>query len=84
MFWYPRHGNSRMHEVLHSEWGRLFYNWEKLTPDEQGWPDVGQAPAELVRNTLQLVRMGAGILGTCIMEAPETRKLRRRKVAVTN
>jgi uncharacterized protein (DUF362 family) len=82
MFWYPRYGNSRMHEALHSEWGRLFFNWEKLTPNERGWPDVGQAPAEYVRNTLQLIRMATGILGTCILEAPETTKLRRRKQVV--
>jgi len=84
MFWYPRHGNHRMHKALHSEWGRLFYNWEKLTPDERGWPDVGRAPAEYVRNTLQLMRMATNILGTCIAEAPETAHLRRRKVAPTS
>ncbi len=78
MFWYPRHGNSRMHQVLQSDWGRLFHNWEKLTPNEMGFPDVGKAPARHVRNTMQLLRMGTNILGTCIAEAPETRKLRRR------
>jgi uncharacterized protein (DUF362 family) len=81
MFWYPRYGNSRMHEVLSSPWGRLFYNWEKLTPNEMGWPEVGPAPAEQVRNTMQLIRMAGKILGTCIMEAPETARLRKRKMA---
>jgi hypothetical protein len=81
MYWYPRNGNNRVHEVLRSEWGRLFYNWEKLKPDERGYPDVGTAPAEFVRSTAQLMRMAASILGTCIAEAPEARRLRRRKTA---
>ncbi len=79
LYWYPRNGNSRVYEALRSEWGRLFYNWEKLTPDENGWPEVGEAPVEHLRNTLQLIRMGMGILGTCIAEAPETARFRRRK-----
>jgi hypothetical protein len=81
MYWYPVSGNRRMHEALQSDWGRLFHNWEKLVPDEQGWPDVGTAPAEFVRNTRELVRMAAGILGTCVAEAPETIRLRRRRMA---
>ena len=79
MYWYPRNGNGRVHEALRSEWGRLFHNWEKLTPDERGFPDVGPAPGQFVRNTKQLLRMGVGILGTCIKEAPEARRLRGRK-----
>jgi uncharacterized protein (DUF362 family) len=79
MYWYPRNGNQRVHEVLRSPWGRLFHNWEKLTPNERGYPEVGEAPAEFVRSTMQLMRMAAGILGTCITEAPEARRLRRRK-----
>lgn len=81
MYWYPRNGNSRMHQALASEWGRLFHNWERLTPDERGWPDVGQAPAEFVRNTAQLIRMATGILGTCILQAPEAKRLLHKKHA---
>lgn len=79
MYWYPRNGNGRVHEVLRSEWGRLFHNWEKLTPDERGFPEVGEAPGQFVRNTKQLLRMAVGILGTCLKEAPEARRLRGRK-----
>lgn len=81
MYWYPRNGNSRMHQALASEWGRLFYNWERVRPDERGWPQVGDAPAEYVRNTAQLIRMATGILGTCILQAPEAKRLLGRKHA---
>lgn len=81
MYWYPRNGNHQVHNVLRSEWGKLFHNWEKLTPNEQGWPEVGEAPAEFVKSTGQLIRMAAGILGTCIVEAPESTWLRKRKRA---
>jgi uncharacterized protein (DUF362 family) len=79
MYWYPRHGNNRVHEVLNSEWGRLFHNWEKLQPNEQGWPEVGERPTDSLKRTGELIRMASGILGTCITEAPETRKIRMRR-----
>jgi hypothetical protein len=40
-FWYPFLGKARVDAAFSSEWGRLFKNWETLTPDEEGWPDVG-------------------------------------------
>ena len=81
MYWYPRHARQQMRRVLDGEWGRLFHNWEKLTPDEKGWPDVGTEPARLERSTLQLIGRAFGILGTCIAEAPEATRLRRRRAA---
>jgi hypothetical protein len=68
-----------MRAVQESPWGRLFQNWEKLTPDERGFPEVGEANPEFVRNTAKLVRMAFNILGTCIVEAPEI-DVRRRRV----
>ena len=44
-FWYPLNADRRMTEVLSSPWGRLFQNWETLTPDADGFPTVGDAPA---------------------------------------
>ncbi|HSW44511.1 MAG TPA: DUF362 domain-containing protein [Phycisphaerae bacterium] len=79
MYWYPRFGQDRMHEILHSEWGRLFHNWEQVAPNADGWPDVGRDPARLDRDTLRLIRQAMRILGTCITEAPEASRLRRRK-----
>ena len=32
-----------MKQVLDSPWGRLFENWERLTPTADGFPDVGDA-----------------------------------------
>jgi uncharacterized protein (DUF362 family) len=79
MYWYPRNGNQRVHEVLQSEWGRLFHNWDRALPDERGWPDVGRAPAHFVRGTGDLLRIGAGVLGTALAEAPEVAaRLRHR------
>jgi uncharacterized protein (DUF362 family) len=77
IFWYPANGKRRVEQILGSEWGRLFHNWENLTPDENGWPDVGTEPAKLDRNTLQLLGKAMRILGTCIREAPEAQLLRR-------
>ncbi len=79
VYWYPRNSRSRMKQILAGDWGRLFQNWEQLTPDDAGWPDVGAQPARMDRNTLQLIGQATRILGTCILEAPETARLRRRR-----
>ena len=36
--WYPFIGEKRVKAALASDWGRLFRNWETLTPDAQGFP----------------------------------------------
>ena len=82
LYWYPSHARRQMREVLAGEWGRLFQNWEKLTPNEAGWPDVGTQPARLDHTTAQLVAQAFRVLGTCIAEAPEARKLRSRRQVV--
>ncbi len=74
-FWYPSH-QKRVHDILHSTWGRLFHNWEKLTipPDDlttPGWADVGNAPAKLHKETMKLIGRAFSILGLCVKEAPE-------------
>jgi len=79
MYWYPFKGRNPLERILHSEWGRLFHNWENLTPTDQGWPDVGTEPARLDRSTMRLITQAMRILGTCVAEAPETARLRRRK-----
>jgi len=82
VYWYPRHGRKGIDAVLHSPWGRLFHNWEKVAPGADGWPDVGADPAHLDRDTLRLITQGMRILGTCIVEAPEAVHLRRRRRVV--
>lgn len=84
-YWYPSH-HRYVQEILGSEWGRLFQNWDQkaLPPDDlatPGWKDVGEAPAELKREGLKYFKKSLGILGTCIKEAPEFSARKRRKSA---
>jgi uncharacterized protein (DUF362 family) len=79
LYWYPMRGKGLVHQALNSEWGRLFHNWERLTPDQNGFPEVGDVPAHFVRGTSELMRMGARVLGTAVKEAPEvSARLRHR------
>jgi hypothetical protein len=78
-FWYPMNAERRMHEVLESPWGRLFRNWEQLTPNGDGYPDVGDLPASVERPGLRALVRSLGILGMCIKEAPEFASRRRRQ-----
>ncbi|MCP4196275.1 MAG: DUF362 domain-containing protein [Proteobacteria bacterium] len=79
LYWYPKNGNNRVFEVLQSDWGRLFHNWEKLQPDENGFSELGEPPADFVRATSELLKMGVQILGTAAKEAPEVQARLRRK-----
>jgi hypothetical protein len=80
-FWYPFIAKKQMEEVLNSDWGHLFRNWEQLTPNETGYPDVGQEAAELKRVGLNALRRSFGILGTAIKEAPEFAARQRRSAS---
>jgi uncharacterized protein (DUF362 family) len=79
-FWYPFNGRRMMHEALDSPWGRLFRNWERATPDERGYPDVGEDRAEITLTGVRALRRSIGILGTCIREAPEFGARWRKRV----
>jgi uncharacterized protein (DUF362 family) len=74
LYWYPQNGNDQVFEALGSEWGRLFHNWENVTPDKNGFPDVGEPPIGKIRSKADLVKMGAKILATATKEAPEIRE----------
>lgn len=78
-FWYPFLAKKQMSEVLDSVWGRLFRDWESSESDDQGYPDVGDQPAELKRTGFAAFWTSLKILGTCIKEAPEITQ--RRKMA---
>jgi len=78
LYWYPHKGNSNVFEVFQSEWGRLFHNWEKLTPNENGFDEIGPPPLELVRSTKDLLKMGIEVLSTAAKEAPEVRNIINR------
>jgi hypothetical protein len=70
-----------MAQVLASDWGRLFQNWEHVVADADGYPDVGQQPAGVTRLGPHALRKSVGILGTCIKEAPEFASRRRHREA---
>jgi uncharacterized protein (DUF362 family) len=78
-FWYPVNAKRMMREVLESPWGHLFRNWERVTPDADGYPQVGEAAAELTLTGGKALVRSLGILGTCITEAPEFLSRRARQ-----
>ena len=78
-FWYPLLAKKKMAEVLESEWGRLFQEWENLESDDAGFPTVGTRTAELKRTGLAAFGTSLKILTTCIKEAPELAQRRRMK-----
>ena len=82
-FWYPVKAKYLMQQVLESEWGRLFRNWETLTATAtaDGFPSAGGAGAGIHRVGMRAFTRSIGILGTCIREAPEFSN-RKRKVVV--
>jgi uncharacterized protein (DUF362 family) len=76
--WYPMNAERSINRVLDSPWGRLFENWEHLTPNADGFPDVGDKPAAVTRAGMHAFKQSLGILGTTIKEAPEFASRRRR------
>lgn len=81
-FWYPVHGKQMMRLALESDWGRLFRNWEQVSQaaTELGYPSVGDAAGEIRRTGFRAFVQSLGILGTCLKEAPEFGRSRRRVV----
>jgi len=84
-FWYPTH-QRLVEELLGSEWGRLFANWDAraIPPDDldtPGWTDVGETSAEWKREPARLIGKSFRILGTCMKEAPEFRARKRHRAA---
>jgi uncharacterized protein (DUF362 family) len=78
-FWYPFNVDRKTKQVLASPWGRLFQNWERLSPTDDGFADVGAEPAHAPRAGARALAQSVGILGTCIKEAPEFASRRRRR-----
>jgi len=78
LYWYPYTGNNRVHEVLQSDWGRLFHNWGKVAGNADGFPELGPPPSDFVRGAAELLRLGARVLATAAKEAPEVRARLRR------
>lgn len=73
-FWYPVH-KRRVLNILGSEWGRLFNNWEKvkIPADDSratGWEDVGTEPATLNKQTMNHMTKAFKVMGTTLKEIP--------------
>jgi hypothetical protein len=81
-FWYPLRAKRLMQSALESPWGRLFRSWEHVSADASGYAQVGTAPAEAPRTGLRALVRSIGILATCVKEAPEF--VRRRRRAATS
>ena len=79
-FWYPFLARKKMQDALESNWGRLFQNWEALTPHSQGFAAVGEDASGIRQTGLRAFWRSLGILGTCIREAPEFLTLRKRQI----
>ncbi|MHC4520918.1 MAG: DUF362 domain-containing protein [Planctomycetota bacterium] len=78
-FWYPFRAKHSMERITESEWGRLFQNWEKVSPDERGYPQVGDGPLRITRSGMRAALRSLRVLGTGLKEAPEF--ARRRPMA---
>jgi len=64
--------------VLASPWGRLFSAWGEATSDARGYQNLPQAPAELTRTGGRAFLTSLGILLTCLREAPEVARSRKK------
>src|SRR6185295_9761230 len=78
-FWYPFLAKKKMHDVLAGPWGRLFNNWEHVTPDAQGFPSIPDDGAEIKLSGMRALGRSFGILATCMKEAPEFASRKRYK-----
>jgi hypothetical protein len=84
-FWYPSH-QKLVRDILGSDWGRLFHNWEALQippnqADAEGWSNLGPEVKEFKKESMDILLQSFRVLGTCIKEAPEFDAKRRRQVA---
>ena len=70
-FWYSFKAKRAMNRIADSDWTRLFQNWEKLTPDEKGFAEVGDEPLRIDRSGITAAARSMRIVGTCLKEAPE-------------
>jgi uncharacterized protein (DUF362 family) len=78
-FWYPLLAKQKMHDVLDSDWGRLFRHWERVEADARGFPSIPEEGARIKRTGMRALGKSLGILATCVREAPEFASRRRHK-----
>ncbi len=78
-FWYPVLAKQKMHDVLESDWGRLFRHWSDVTADDRGYQHIPEGGAEIQRTGLRAFTRSLGILATCVKEAPEFASRQRHR-----
>jgi len=78
-FWYPLKAKATMAKVMESDWGKLFANWERVTPDERGFEDVGDESAELRLGGFKGFVESLRLLWMCLRESPEVTARRRTR-----
>ncbi|MFO0650716.1 MAG: DUF362 domain-containing protein, partial [Polyangiales bacterium] len=81
-FWYPMYAKDNMREVLNSEWGRLFANWQEMQKfaTEEGYPQVGEPSEDLTRKLTLHMWEALRLLGMAVAESPEL-KIRQHRQA---
>jgi hypothetical protein len=79
MYWFTFKGRKIMQESLQSAWGRLFSNWEKLTPTEDGFDDVGDGSKPYNRAGWRSFLKSFQFLWMAVKEAPEVASHRRHR-----
>jgi uncharacterized protein (DUF362 family) len=77
-YWYTFRACKNMRAALASPWGRLFRNWETLTPDARGFESVGDGTTPYRRTGWRARLRSLGVLATGRREAPELAARRRR------
>jgi hypothetical protein len=78
-FWYPFKAKAMVAKVMDSDWGKLFANWELVTPDERGFEHVGDEPAQLQRSGFKVFLESLRLLWMCLLESPEVTARRRTR-----
>ena len=79
MLWYPLVAKTKMAGVLESAWGKLFSNWNRVTPDARGYENVGEEAAVVERTGFKAFLTSLKVLVTCLIEAPEITARRRTR-----
>jgi uncharacterized protein (DUF362 family) len=75
LYWYPRNFRH-LQNVLNSDWGRLFANWEQLAlPSDDvsspGWSDPGDKTLEISEEMKEIYGKAFKVLGQTVTNAPE-------------
>ena len=58
-----------------------FASWEKLTPDDRGFENVGEAATDIRLSGIRAFFTSLRLLVTCLLEAPEVAARRRTRSA---